>query len=436
MKRLSLLTVLISVFGVSALTAQNYKLRQVTSMNGQKMESTTYVRGMRKRTEGGGMMGMGNDVATIEQCDLKQNLKVNDKKRQYAVEPFETGETGNLNPAGPAPKPKSAPATKGGTITYVSNLTDTGERKTMFGMTARHVKTSMSVESSADACSKQDMKMETDGWYIDLPDFICPLAWRPQMPPQMGDRSGCQDRVAFRTTGAGKPGFPLTETRTMSMEGGMSFMQTLETLEFSKAALEAALFDIPEGYAKVSDSQQLYGRPDYAAMMRQAESMDEDKPKSSTASASSMSPAAPSGKRPGVIRIGVLPPTNKGDNVSITNMQAFLARQLNAGDVEGVPVGSEADARAASCDFLLSSDISKLKQSTAGKIGGMFGKVTNTGVSGNYEAEVGFQLTSLTGGQKAVQSKASSKTENNVDRAAESILSQEAAAVISAVKKN
>src|SRR3954464_277578 len=75
-----------------AISAQNYKIKQTSTINGQEMTNTTYVRGPRKRTESGGIMGMGGDVANIEQCDLKQNLKVNDKKRLYTIEPFYTGD--------------------------------------------------------------------------------------------------------------------------------------------------------------------------------------------------------------------------------------------------------------------------------------------------------------------------------------------------------
>ena len=46
---------------------------------------------------------------------------------------------------------------------------------------------------------------------------------------------------------------------------------------------------------------------------------------------------------------------------------------------------------AKNCDFILSSDISKLKQSTASKIGGLFGKVTgndDAAKMGESEAEI------------------------------------------------
>lgn len=244
-----------------------YKIKQTVNMNGQAMTNTTYVRGPRKRTESGGMMGMGADVAKIEQCDLKQYVKVNDKKKLYTVDPFDTGDAA---PATTRPAAtKSKPVTKGGTVTYSNNITDTGERKQMFGMTARHVKTSTVIASSADACNPMDMKSETDGWYIDLPEFSCPINIRESASQYGGGaRGGCQDHVVTKNTGGGKLGFPLSETRTMTMDSDTSVTQSTETIEFSKAPLVASLFDVPQGYTLASNPQDLYGKPDYTAIAR------------------------------------------------------------------------------------------------------------------------------------------------------------------------
>jgi hypothetical protein len=50
-------------------------------------------------------------------------------------------------------------------MTYTTK--DTGERKQMFGYTARHLIMTMESESSPDACSVTKSKMQFDGWYID-----------------------------------------------------------------------------------------------------------------------------------------------------------------------------------------------------------------------------------------------------------------------------
>lgn len=438
MKRIvniAVFTVAITV-GATSLFAQNYKIKQstsMTSMSGHKIESTVYVKGSRKRTEQGAMMGMGGDVATIEQCDLKRTVQVNDKKKLYYVQ------STTVSDSSPTPAKASVTpgkVTKGGTVTMISNITDTGERKQMFGLTARHLKTSMTMQSSPDACSQQNMKIETDGWYVDLPMFACPFnPTERQITTPRSAPHGCEDHYVTKSTGGGKLGFALQFTQTMITPGrDEAFSTTLETIEFSKATLDDALFNVPADYKLANDSQALYGTPDYSAMMKGAgNNDDEDKP------SSMMNPAQPmaGAKKPGVKRIGVLVPGNRtSEMVSTTSLQQFLTQKLTGGNVEAIAVSSEADAKAMNCDYLLSSDISKLKQSTASKIGGMFGKVTNTDTSGtqNFDTQVDFKLTSLASGQSVLQSKAAAKVAGSAETAAQNVLSQEASAVLGAAK--
>lgn len=439
-----LFTVAIALaFSSGVVLAQNYKIKQSTSISDQNISSTVYVKGSRKRTESSGMMGMGGDVADIEQCDLKRTVKVSDKKKLYFVEPFATEQAETAPAARPVVTTTNGNVTKGGTITMTSVITDTGERKQMFGLTARHIKTTMTMQSSPDACSKGDMRIDTDGWHVDLPQFSCPM--RTPRNPMAGMREptrGCMDRTIVKSSGSGKLGFPLQLTQTINTGGGedASFSQTIETLEFTKATLDDALFDVPASYTLAQSSQDLYGRPDFSAMMRggQSGSDDEEKPNSNPAKMkmdSMPQNGMPSSKRAGVIRIGVLAPTNRGgESISTTNMQTYLAQRLTSGNVEGVAVTSEADARSSGCDYILTSDFSKLKQSTAGKIGGIFGKVTNAAVGGNYDAQVDFKLVSLKSGQTTLQNKAAAKSESDVDHAAQGVLAMEATSVLAVAK--
>jgi hypothetical protein len=84
----TIITGLFTIYLVSPANAQQYKLKQASNMMGMKYESTVYVKGMRKRTEGGAIMGMGGNMVTIEQCDLQRTIKINDKKKLYFIEPF------------------------------------------------------------------------------------------------------------------------------------------------------------------------------------------------------------------------------------------------------------------------------------------------------------------------------------------------------------
>lgn len=228
-------------------------------------------------------------------------------------------------------------------------------------------------------------------------------------------------------------------TQTITTGGrGESFTTSTETIEFSKATLDDALFNVPANYTLANSSQALYGTPDYSAMMKGAgNDDDEDTPRPSISQSSTQKNAVPGVKKAGVKRIGVIIPGNRtSEIVSATSLQQYLIRQLTVGNVEAIAVNSEADAKALNCDYILSSDISKLKQSTASKIGGLFGKVTNTdsSASRNYEAQVEFKLLSLTNGQSILQSKASAKIAGDADTAVQGVLAQEAAAVLAAAK--
>jgi hypothetical protein len=203
---------------------------------------------MRKRTEAGSMMGMPAPPVTIEQCDLQRTIKLNDKKKLYFIEPFakETEEVidEDAKPVAPVKNkpvaPKTTPQT-GGVIYMWYNITDTGERKKMNGFIARHIWTSQKIKPSPDACTMKDsIIIKTDGWYIDLPQFNCPVKYRPSastMPPNERQKPDCQDKFVTHRSGKGKLGFPLTETRTIIMgnKGAQTneFSTSLETLEIS-----------------------------------------------------------------------------------------------------------------------------------------------------------------------------------------------------------
>ena len=140
--------------------------------------------------------------------------------------------------AKPVTKPKTTPVStkKGGIIYNYYNITDTGERKKMNGFTARHIWTTQKMKPSADACMMKDsMVIKTDGWYIDLPDFNCPIRYKPTQSPNGGyQKPDCMDRFVTRRSGKGKLGFPLIEKRTMIMGGQASsseFVTDLETIE-------------------------------------------------------------------------------------------------------------------------------------------------------------------------------------------------------------
>lgn len=380
------------------------KIKTRTSMAGQSFEGTTYIKKARKRSE----QDMGPlRTANIEQCDLRRNVQLNDAARTYLVTPFDEGgaSAGTGGAAAAQPRPSAAPAQRGGVVTYTSKLTDTGERKQMFGMTARRIKSEMTIDSSPDACSKQKMRMETDGWYVDFSaDFSCPVERQAMVAPPPTASGGCRDRVQFKTLGTAKLGYPLETTMTMYDEAGRATMtMKTETLELSQAPLDAALFEVPAGYTEVASAQELYAGGMGAAAMAAAaaaagagEDDNDDANAATTGSGTTpMTPPANTGaasvgavgpKKPGVLRVGVVPAraqmsggaANAGEAVRNTFVQMLTGPNVEAVALDAqAPAQAEAECAQKECDFILYADVTQKK----GGGGGMFGK-TLGGIAG------------------------------------------------------
>jgi len=81
-----------------------------------------------------------------------------------------------------------------GSITVTTTITDLGERKTMFGYPARHMKASIVEESSPKACSQVHEKYELDGWYADIAKEQAGCA---HFVPPVHQGDTCHDPVIF-----------------------------------------------------------------------------------------------------------------------------------------------------------------------------------------------------------------------------------------------
>lgn len=419
-----------------ATVANDLRIKYRMTNAGQSMETTTMLKGARERSEM--KMGYGMEIVNITQCDLKRTLQISDKARKYVITPMETVEaTPNT---GTSARVAPEPSRRGGVITYNTTAVDTGERKEMFGFTARHIKTTVSIESSADACSPMKQKMETDGWYIDFAFGLNCDYGGGQMTGSPQATGGCRDRVRFNRQGAARPGYPLMETTRMyGPNGDVVFTSTKEVVELAREPLDVALFDVPAGYVETADAQELYAMPSMNTVMSQANEANEGRQsRPSAQSVASVAQAKPAG----VIRIGVVPVNNRTDRgISAASLRAGLISNLEGGGVEAValnaiaPAEIEAEAKAKQCDFVLYTHVATLKTSAAGKIGGMFGRAAGVGGVGKTEAKVEYQLFAVGQTAARLQSAASAKEEGDEASAAKA-LEQEARMVVAEVKKS
>lgn len=403
-------------------------------MMGMKSESTIYVKGMRKRTEPGAMMGMAAQPVTIEQCDLQRTIKLNDKKKLYFIEPFATATDEEVieEDTKPVAKPKPAvTATKqGGIITNWYNITDTGERKKMYGFTARHVWTYQKMKPSPEACSMKDsLIIKTDGWYIDLPQFNCPVRYKPTQTSNGGyQKPDCKDKYVTRRSGKGKLGFPLIEKRTIIMNGQAStseFVTDLETLELTTGKLDSMLFEIPPGYTETKNEQDLQEKFDMNDMINQYKGNNNDNEGEKTQVSEQ--------KKPGVVRIGVYQPKAE-EQLQVSVLQQQLADALTGGNIEAMPVASEEEARKFECDYTLATDITRMKP--ASKVGGLLKAIKNAdpNAAANYNIEAGMTLIKLADGSVRLQPKLDGKYEGKPDDAAKKALDEGARQVLKGLK--
>lgn len=413
---------------------QQYKLRQSTGMMGMKSESTIYVKGMRKRTESAGMMGMSVPT-TIEQCDLQRTIKINDKKKLYFIEPFAKEEVidEDVKPVASKTKPVTAPKTttqKGGVIHMWYNITDTGERKKMNGFTARHIWTTQKMKPSPEACMMKDsMIIKTDGWYIDLPEFNCPIRYTPA-PQRTNEKvkPDCQDRFVSHRSGKGRLGFPLIETRTIIMGGGApqtsEFTTNLETLEFSSQKLDSMLFEIPAGYTQTMDEMDLQDKFEMKDIMNQYKNQIKENSNATTPTEE---------KKPGVIRIGVYQPTGD-EQLQASTLQQHLVGELNSGTIESIAITTEEDAKKYNCDYTLTTEFTRIKQ--ASKVGGLLKAIKNTdpNAATSYNIEATLTLTTVANGSIKTQPKLSGKYEGRVDDAASKALDEGSRMVLKGLK--
>ncbi|HEX8291725.1 MAG TPA: hypothetical protein VF570_08225 [Pyrinomonadaceae bacterium] len=406
--RVALMLLCAAAFAAEARADVKIKSRQ--TMQGQTYENATYIKGKRQRTE-----MMGGQSVTIQQCDLRRDLQLMPAMKTYTVTPYDAGGAQAAN-APASGTTRAVERTQGGLVTSVITTKDTGERKQMFGYTARHLIITIETKSSPNSCNPVDSKMETDGWYIDAAfqlDCDAERASRYYNPQQAG---GCRDRYEAKQVGTAKRGFPLWEKMTMfGKDGRESFSMVNEVVELSQATLDAALFEAPADFREVKDFSA-------ASMAAAANGADDDDDNAGSQKSSVPAPGAGvrdlagpqapqaaaaqlGAKKPGVVRLGLAGVTAGAvaEGMSAADLAAAvqntLTQYLKGPAVEVVqleaklPAQVEAEAAQKECDFVVYAGVTHKK---GGGFGGMFNKVVAPAVG-----QIGYGHTGSTAGNVA-----------------------------------
>jgi len=382
---------------MSVIAGADTKIKSRQTSGGQTYENTSYIKGKRQRSESN-----NGQMVVIQQCDLRRNIQIMTQAKVYMIQPYDEPAT-SASPNTNTTTTQPSAVKKGGVVTSTVITKDTGERKQMFGYTARHIITTMEMKSSPDACSTVDTKMQIDGWYIDAAfalDCDSSRAYTGYKPKASG---GCQDRYETKQIGTARKGYPVWEKMTMfGPNGAESFSTTNEVVEFSQATLDPSLFDVPEGYRQVEDFASAfsaaYGTPESGNTSANTSSSATTASPTTTPNNANANQLGP--KRAGVIRLGVtsVKTGNVAEGMNATELAAAvrntLLQNLKSGNVEVVPIDAtggaaiQAEAQQKECDYVVYTDVSHKKGggggfgsvfgSTAAKIGSSVGYPTST----------------------------------------------------------
>lgn len=298
--------------------------------------STVSAKGNRQRIEFGG------EMTVIADCDTGRRVQINDDHKRYLVS----------SPAAAAQATK-----KGGVITYTTTVTDTDERKPLFGQTARHLTMMVVKEPSANACDKSKERVETDGWFIDRPAALA-CAMLDSKPAAASTSSDCGDEIKYVQNGpAVSSAFPLSYTVTTTIDNKPASV-TMNVVSLEKMMLPDSTFATPDGFTEVQKLADLTGGP-----------------------------TARSAK------VGVLSMTNRTkDQVSLPALGDALGVSLQEAGLNVVQLqattaaAAVTEARARSLDYILITqvtDVAKPAKGLLGKVGG----------SKEYGAKVDYVLT-------------------------------------------
>ena len=211
-----------------------------------------------RQTSSAGRQITGPREAIIQQCDARRAYMLDLDAHEYTV--TELSDHGHWKPGQPA---QALPSKEGGSLEIYLDTEDTGDRKQMFGHTARHLITRERRMVSPESCG-QNTNTETDGWYIDIEvpqgcDNV-PGNKHSGIAILTAGPAGCLKNLQVHRTGVTDTGFAVQLKQTthsfLTQPDGTKhqFTSTSETAvtELSEAPLDPKLFEVPAGFKQVS----------------------------------------------------------------------------------------------------------------------------------------------------------------------------------------
>ena len=243
--------VLLAFLNIPA-TAGDLKIVTRQTVNGRAYTTTQYfsASSLRFQTDSGSDNVEGHHLATIVHHGdtTSQNFQLDLDAREYTT--YETDKRGIALNA------KSYPARPSeGRMDIWIESKDTGERRQMFGHTARHIiTTEKRVPGAGSSCTASET--ETDGWYVDysiLPEWRRPTGHTINLV--VG--GNCRDKIEVHRSGV-ETGFALERKDTSIYRGTdgsqpVTSVSVMEVVEFSEGPLDPALFEPPSDFRRVNE---------------------------------------------------------------------------------------------------------------------------------------------------------------------------------------
>ena len=378
---------LICFFSCAAFADLKFTNRVTTQ--GHTAQTTTLVKQGKIRVNAG---TTPDGLTIIFDCVGNRMIQVNARARTYFTTPLDS----SLN----APVSNGSSNDSGIVNLHVEEQ-DTGERKSLFGYSARHIKGTVTAEAGAGACSK-NFSLTTDGWYIDAPATqACASASRELILNRLR-QPGCHDHFVAKHTGVEDPGFPIMVDAELSTDNGMKIGIHQEGSDLATTTLDPALFEIPAGYTQVHSYRDLTAT------------------QNSTVGAQSGLPsglnfppvAGPNGNGKGVIagathaapvstgplKIGITQITSGVDQtLSVEGLQQELMNQINFLGGKAVLIPADPNDRDAAneqakqqgCDYVIFTELTNFKTASVGqKLGSVLNRGGLGGVGGTGHGRV------------------------------------------------
>jgi hypothetical protein len=430
MKR-TLISLLI-IFITSPTAFADYKITQKTTVEGVGSTVTVYAKGVRIRRETktemddpevAAMMAQmmpGMNSAEIYQCDLKQNITINDQKRAYFIDYYDWT---SLTPEQKKRFPNTKMVIKG-TMNVSGTVTDSGRRQQMFGLTARWLKYVMTTEISADSCEgKASVRSEQEGWFADLQldRETCPI------PPTPDTKGGCRPKLIIGPMQ--DPGFFLEGTTKMFENNKLQGTFKYETLAVSKTPLDQALFEIPKAYAEVESLYQLTTAGDVSNTAGTVDRIGWN---------SDGGTGFNTGKKDAGKTVAIDFFSGNVSKIDQDMLRGYIAQKLSAAGMNGVAVSGRADITSGNFGSVIGVRIVKVKESGASKIGGLFGKVTGSDDAtklGESEAEIVMDIYGSDGKTVVASSPASAKIKGTSNDAVKAAIDQAIVPLVAKINK-